>query len=124
MGIFDLFRKKEIPIDFSDQNVSELTKKSDFLGNILIENGFGFYVDHLSRIRLSADNKNEKEFRKLVVSPELFGGSGGLCDINIENATKNRQFNRQFSEYIDILTRMGINNKRMFYIQKNMSNLK
>jgi len=59
MGIFD-FLKKKIPIDFSDENVSELTLKSDSLEQTLIDNGLGFYVDHLSKIRLSADKKTSR----------------------------------------------------------------
>ena len=63
MGIFDFLKKKKIPIDFSDENVSELTQKSDLLGQTLIDNGHGLYVDYLSQIRLSADHKNEVEFK-------------------------------------------------------------
>ncbi len=124
MGIFDFFRKKEIPIDFSDENVSELTKQSDSLGQILIENGMGFYVDYLSQIRIAADKKNEEDFRKLVISRELFGGSGALWEIHIENQTEYRKFNKQFSEYIDLLTRMGIRNGRVQQIHKTMPKLK
>ena len=68
MGIFDFLKKKKIPIDFSDKNVSELTLKFDLLGQTLIDNELGFYVDYLSEIRLAAENKNESEFKKLVVS--------------------------------------------------------
>ena len=85
MGIFDFLKKKKTPINFSDKNVSELILKSDLLGQTLIDNGLGFYTDYLSKIRLAAENKNESEFKKLVVSPELFGGSGALWEIHIEN---------------------------------------
>lgn len=122
MGIFD-FWKKRTPIDFSEQNVSELTRKSDILGQILIDNGLGFYVDHLSQIRLSADNKSEPEFRKLVVSRELFGGSGALWEIHIENPTEYKKFNKHFTEYIDLLKRMGIKNGRVNQIRKTMPKL-
>jgi len=123
MGIFD-FLKKKIPIDFSDENVSELTLKSDLLGQTLIDNGLGFYIDHLSQIRLSADKKNESEFRKLVISRELFGGAGALWEIHIENPTEYKKFNKQFCEYLDLLTRMGIRNGRVKQIRKTMQKLK
>lgn len=123
MGIFDFLKTKKISIDFSDENVSELTLKSDLLGQTLIDNGFGFYVDHLSQIRLSADKKNESEFRKLVISRELFGGAGALWEIYIENPTEYKKFNKQFSEYVDLLTRMGIKNGRVKQIRKTMKKL-
>ena len=123
MGIFDFLKKKKIPIDFSDENVSELTQKSDLLGQTLIDNGHGFYVDYLSQIRLSADHKNEVEFKKLVISNELFGGAGALWEIHIENQTEYKKFNRQFTEYVDLLNRMGIKNGRVSQIRKTMLKL-
>tara|TARA_R110001632_G_scaffold195841_4_gene317516 strand:- start:2109 stop:2486 length:378 start_codon:yes stop_codon:yes gene_type:complete len=122
MGIFDFLIKK-IPIDFSDLNVSELTQISDLLGQTLIENGLGFYVDHLSLIRLAAENKNETEFKKLFVSREMFGGAGALWEINIDNSTEYQKFNKQFSEYIDLIIQMGISNGRVRQIQKTMLKL-
>jgi len=123
MGIFDFLKKKKIPIDFSEKNIAELTRKSDLLGQTLIENGMGFYVDYLSQIRLAADNKNESEFKKLVISRELFGGSGALWEIHIENPTEYSKFNKLFSEYIDLITQMGIRNGRVRQIQKTMPRL-
>tara|TARA_R110002096_G_C14331799_1_gene701355 strand:+ start:71 stop:445 length:375 start_codon:yes stop_codon:yes gene_type:complete len=123
MGIFDFLKTKKTPIDFSDENVSELTLKSDLLGQTLIDNGLGFYVDHLSKIQLSADKKNESEFREFVISRELFGGAGALWEIYIENPTEYKKFNKQFSEYVDLLTRMGINNGRVKQIRKTMQKM-
>ena len=122
MGIFD-FLKKKIPIDFSDENVSELTLKSDLLGQTLIDNGLGIYVDHLSQIRLSADKKNESEFRKLVISRELFGGAGALWEIHIENPTEYRKFNKQFCEYLDLISKMGIKHRALKQTRKLMPKL-
>ena len=84
MGILDFLKKKTI-INFSDENISELTLKSDLLGQTLIENGMGFYVDYLSQIRLSADNKNDKEFRKLVLKSGLFVFCTSKCFILSQN---------------------------------------
>ena len=124
MRIFDFFRKKETPIAFSEENISELTRNSDSLGQTLIENGLGFYVDHLSQIRLAADKKNEEEFKKLVISRDLFGGSEALWEIHIENPNEYEKFNRQFTKYIDLLTRMGIRKGRVRQIQRTMPKLK
>jgi hypothetical protein len=123
MGIFNFFKKKKIPINFSEKNIAELNQKSDLLGQTLIENEMGFYVDYLSQIRLAAYNKNESEFKKLVISRELFGGSGALWEIHIENLTEYRKFNKQFSEYINLITEMGIRNGRVRQIQKTMPKL-
>jgi hypothetical protein len=123
MGIFDFWKKNKTPIDFSEKNIAELTKQSDLLGQTLIENGMEFYVGYLSQIKLAANNKNESEFRKLVISRELFGGSGALWEIYIENQTEYHKFNKQFCEYIDLITRMGIRNARVKQIQKIMPKL-
>jgi len=123
MGIFDFLKKKKIPIDFSDKNVSELTQKSDLLGQTLIDNGLGFYVDYLSKIRLAAEDKNELEFRKLVISRELFGGSGALWEIHIENPIEYSKFNKQFCEYLDLISRMGIKHRALKQIRKLMPKL-
>ncbi|WP_298894359.1 hypothetical protein [uncultured Psychroserpens sp.] len=93
------------------------------LGQTLIDNGHGFYVDYLSQIRLSADNKNEIEFKKLVISNELFGSAGALWEIHIENPSEHKKFNKQFTEYVDLLTRMGIKNGRVRQIRKTMLKL-
>ncbi|MFV9552583.1 hypothetical protein [Algibacter sp. PT7-4] len=123
MGIFDFLKKKKTPIDFSDKNVSKLTLKSDLLGQTLIDNGLGFYVDYLSKIRLAAENKNESEFRKLVVSRELFGGSGALWEIHIENQTEYRKFNTQFCDYLDLISEMGIKHRALKKTRKLMPKL-
>ncbi|MBR9831441.1 hypothetical protein GYB57_04780 [bacterium] len=123
MGIFDFLTKKKVPIDFSDENVSELTRKSDLLGQTLIDNGLGFYVDYLSAIRLAAENKNETEFKKLVISRELFGGSGALWEIHIENPTEYRKFNNQFCEYLDLISEMGIKHRALKQTRKLMPKL-
>lgn len=113
MGLFDLFKRTEKPIDFSDENVAALTKLSDQLGDTLIKSGFGFGVDHLSQIRLAADRHDNEEFKKLVISRELFGGSGAIWEIWIEDKQLQSQFNRQFCDYIDLLKTMGIRNGRV-----------
>jgi hypothetical protein len=123
MGIFDFWKKKKIPIDFSEQNISELTQKSDLLGQTLINNGLGFYVDYLSKIRLAADNKNESEFKELVISRELFGGAGALWEIHIENQTEYKKFNKQFCEYLDLISRMGIKHRALKQTRKLMPKL-
>jgi hypothetical protein len=122
MGLFDFLTKKK-PIDFSELNVSELTLKSDLLGQTLIDNGLGFYVDYLSEIRLAAENKNESEFRKLVISRELFGGAGALWEIHIENQTEYRKFNSQFCDYLDLISEMGIKHRALRQTRKLMPKL-
>ena len=113
MGLFDLFKRPEKTIDFSDENVAALTKLSDQLGDTLIKSGFGFGADHLSQITLAADRHDNEEFKKLVISRELFGGSGAIWEIWIEDKQLQNQFNRQFCDYIDLLKKMGIRNGRV-----------
>jgi len=59
----------------------------------------------------------------LVISRELFGGAGALWEIYIEKPTEYKKFNNQFTEYVDLLTRMGIKNGRVKQIRKTMPKL-
>ena len=73
MGFIDLFKKNESIIDFSDENVTQLTKLLDDIGDTLIKSGHGFYVDQLAQIRLAAERQDKDKFRLLVVSREQIG---------------------------------------------------
>lgn len=124
MGLLNFWINKKIQINFSDDNISELIKKTDLLCQTLINNGYGFYVDYLTQIRMSAENKNESKFRELVISRELFGGSGALWEIDIQDSTEYQKFNIQFRDYINLITLMGIKNGRIKQIQKIMPKLR
>jgi len=62
-------------------------------------------------------------FKKLVISRELFGGAGALWEFQIENPTGYKKFNNQFSEYIDLLIRMAIRNASVKQLRKRMPKL-
>lgn len=108
---------------FGEKNINDLRKQTDLLSQILNKNGMEFRADYLYLIILAAENRNELEFKKLVISRDLFGGSGALWEINIESQTEYINFNKQFCKYIDLITRMGIRNKRVKQIQKIMPKL-
>lgn len=118
MGIFDFIRKQDSVIDFSNEKVELLSTLTDKLGDTLIKSGFGFYVDYLSEIRLSAAQGDEGKFKKLVVSPELFGGSGALWEIWIEDPDLRKKFGRDFCKLVDHLKEMGIKNVRVDQVRK------
>lgn len=96
---------------------------SDLICEILIKNQMVFYADYLSLINLSAKKKDEAEFKNLIISRNLFGGSGALWEIYIENKDEYNRFNKLFCEYIDVITQMGIKNKRIMQIRKTMHKL-
>ncbi|PKP18637.1 MAG: hypothetical protein CVU07_01535 [Bacteroidetes bacterium HGW-Bacteroidetes-23] len=110
-------------INFSDENISEFRQKSNTLEEILLKNGLGLYVDYLSKIRIAAENKNELEFKEIVISRELFGGSGALWEIHIENPIEYQNFNKHFSEYVKFFIQMGIRNGRVKQIQETINKL-
>ena len=114
--------KSEKQIDFSNANVEAFSELSDKLGDTLIKAGFGLYVDYLSQIRLAADKHDEETFKKSVISSELFGGSGALWEIWIEEKQYKAQFNKLFADYIDLLKQMGIRNKRMNQVRRFLKN--
>jgi hypothetical protein len=121
--MLDWLKRKKVPIDFSEKNLTDLTILSDQLGQTLIDNGLGDFVDQLSRIRLAADAKNEVDFKDLIISRELFGGSGALWEIHIEDKPQYKTFNKQFCEYLDLVTRMGIRNRTVEKTRKLMPRL-
>ena len=123
MGIFNFWKKEEIQINFSEKNITRLMNLSDLICEILIKNQMVFYADYLSLINLSAKKKDEAEFKNLIISRNLFGGSGALWEIYIENKDEYNRFNKLFCEYIDVITQMGIKNKRIMQIRKTMHKL-
>jgi hypothetical protein len=124
MGIIDFFRKErktnfsESNIDFSDDNVDKLITSIDALGDTLIKVHIGNYVDYLSQIRLATENHDSETFKKLIISRELFGGTGALWEIWIENQKSRELFNKQFCRFVDILKEMGIKNTRVNQVRK------
>jgi hypothetical protein len=102
MGFFDFISKKESAIDFSDEKVELLSTLTDQLGDTLIKSGFGFYADRLFEIRLSAIQRDKEKFKEFVVSPELFGGAGALCEIWIEDPDLRKKFEREFCGLLTI----------------------
>lgn len=113
MGLSNFLNRQEKHIDFSELNVQLLTTLSDEMGETLIKAGFGFWVDYLSQIRLAADTQNEEEFKRLIISNELFGGAGAIWEIWIEDGQLRAEFNKQFCDYVDLLKTMGIKNERI-----------
>jgi len=119
MGLFNIFKKPERPLDFSDDYVKRLATFTDTLGDTLVKAGYGFYVDHLSQIRLAAERHDDEEFKKYVISRELFGGSGAMWEIWIEDKDLRIKFENLFCQFVDLLKEMGIRNGRVNQIRKD-----
>jgi hypothetical protein len=120
MGLLSFFKTREQRIDFSDENVEKLSKSTDELGDTLIKAGFGSMVDHLTQIRLAAARHDTTAFKKLVISPELFEGSGAMWEIWINDKQLQADFNEQFCAFIDLLKSMGIKNGRINQVRKGI----
>jgi hypothetical protein len=115
---FFFFKKKQPTLDFSDENVSKLSNITDALSDTLIKIGFGHMVDHLSQIRIAAERHNTDIFSKHVVSNELFGGTGSMWEIWIEDKMLRDKFEKHFCEFVDLIKKMGIRNKRIDQLRK------
>jgi hypothetical protein len=121
MGLFNIFKRTVEPIDFSDSNLVKLTKLMDELGDTLIKSGFGFYVEHLSQIRLAAEQHNLEKFKEKVINRGVFGGAGVMWEIWIKDNLLRENFNNQFCEFVDQLKKMGIKNKRVNQVRKGFT---
>ncbi len=118
MGLFNFLGISDKPIDFSEDNVENLTKIIDDLGDTLIKASFGFYVDHLSQIRLASERHDSVYLKKLVICAELFGGSGAMWEIWIKDDELRREFNIYFCQFVDILKKMGIKDGRIDQVRR------
>lgn len=112
MGLSNLFKKKQL-IDFCDKHVEKLSAVIDSLAKTLREAGLSFYIDQLCQIKSAAIKQDEETFKKLVISRELFGGSGALLEIYIDDSELPEVFHHQFSDFIIQLQAMGIKNPRI-----------
>ena len=120
MGLFSFLKNYEQKIDFSDENVERLNTSTDELGDTLIKAGFGSMVDHLSQIRLAANRHDTNTFKTLVKSRELFGAAGAMWEISINDKQLQTKFKKQFCDFVDLLKTMGINNRRINQVRKDM----
>ncbi len=118
MNIFNFWKKKKLLIDFSDENISNLKKQTSLLKQVLIENDIEYYSNHLNNILLAAEHESEAKFKELVISRELFGGSGALWEIHIKNSIEYNKFNNIFINYIDLIIKMGIKHNRITQTKK------
>jgi hypothetical protein len=105
-------------MNFSSENTERLTKVTDDLGETLIKSGFGFYVDQLSQIRLAAERHDIEEFKNQIINRGLFGGTGAMWEIWIENKQLRRAFQRQFRQFMDLIKEMGITNERVNQVRE------
>lgn len=123
MGLFNFFKNSVKAIDFSYGNVQALSTLTDELSNTLAKEGYVSAVDHLAKIRKAAHQYNADEFRSLVISAELFGGSGAIWEIEFEDDDLQDKFNIQFYDYVELLIAMGIENRRVKQVRRKFKNI-
>jgi len=113
--MINLFKKRKQleHLDFSEENIEKFIIISDLIGDTLIKSGYGYLVDYLSQIRLRAEERDSNGFKKLVISNELFGGAGSLCDIWIEEKELRQKFEKEFADYLDLLMVIGLDDIRI-----------
>ena len=119
MLLFNFFKKSNRLIDLSNDKVEKLIKLADDLGDTLIEAGFGFYVPHLSQIRLAAERHDTETFKRQVISRELFDGAGAMWEIWIQDNQLRAKFEKRFCDFVDLLKEMGIRNGRINQVRKS-----
>lgn len=119
-GVTTIFKRSTVVIKFSDDDVVKIAELMDTIGDILIKTGHGYMLDHLSKIRLAAENRNSHLFKKYVLSNELFGGAGSLRDVYINDKESKITFAKLFIEFIDLTKALGISNPQ---IDKTRSDL-
>lgn len=112
---------QEYNINFLEEDVRKLSNLIEELNNILINTGFGTFIDTLNQIRLAAENKDETNFVKNIINNTLFGGAGALWEIYIENVKIRKEFVEKFCVLIDHFKKMGIEDNRIDQVRQTLS---
>lgn len=107
-------------IDFSELNIKLLDDLTEKLKTILVQNSFWIYTDLLEKIKIAAQSKNEDDFITFLTDNALFGGSGALWEIYIDDKNERLGFNKIFCQYIDHIKSMGIKNERIAQVRKTL----
>ena len=117
---FNLFRPNQT-LDFSDSNFEQLSKSiSNLQETLATAHFFDPYVPYLDQVLNTARIKDSETFKKLVVSNELFGGSGALWEIYINDSSLDKRFKTYFTAFIESIEKIGINNKRIRQVKSGM----
>jgi len=110
--------KRDQPLNFSGPQIQSLGEIIDSLATTLRDAGLSFYINQLHQIKSAAANEDEETFKKLVISHELFGGSGALWEVYISDAELQNIFYHQFRHFVIQLQVMGIRNQRINQTKK------
>ena len=116
MNIFTRNKK----LNFSEKNINSLTKSVTELKNILTEIGTSVGQQDLSNVLASAMKKDSELFRKYVLTNELFGGAGALCDLYCGNDKLQSEFQNLFIKFCEDLNNIGIKNQRINQVIKGL----
>ena len=87
---------------------------------ILRETGYENRIPYLEDILQTINDQHIENFKSLVINNELFGGSGALWEIYIENPKLSRRYKKLFFQFIREIERMGIKNPRITQIKEVM----
>jgi len=111
---------KKSNIEFSEVKIERLQNSIYSLQQTLSNTDSLYYIDYLIEILNSLQQRNSTNFEKLVISNELFGGSGALWELYFSDSKQNKTFKSQFCQFIDCLEDLGINNPRIKQVKEGL----
>ncbi len=107
-------------LDFSKTKMERLYEATNRLQEICIKMNYSVYVDRLNKVIDAGNKKNTKEFKKLVISVDFFGGAGALWEFESPDKNLQSQFETSFCNWVDCLIEIGINNGRVLQVRRGM----
>ncbi len=119
--MFNLFKRKRPDLDFSSKNLARLEDSIKKLKTILSEAGYGYYHNRLNNIFAVAIEKDQENFKNRILVNDLFGGSGAMWEIGIEDEELQNQFDSYFIEFIDTIKSIGVKNGRINQVRNYLN---
>lgn len=117
---FSFFNQK---LDFTQSKIESALTALNNVRNILesctydgIDN-FKDRIPYLEEIKTAINFQDSDLLKKLVINPELIGGSGALWEINIHEENYRQEFDKQFPNFLDALIKIGIKNGRLTQVR-------
>ncbi len=112
---------KKYHLRFSEESTARLKEAIIELQKSLATQHTTYYHDYLNKILNSAQQKNTHNFQSLVLSNELFGGSGALWEIFFDDPIQDKKFNQKILKFIDSLEELGIDDVRVQQVKEGLN---
>jgi len=111
---------KKYDIDFSDENIDDLSKACDSLCEFFSENEEWDSMVYIDEIKKAALDYDFNRFRNAAGHHALVGGMNSLNDIGFEKAEKENEFKKRYKTLIEKIIQIGFKHPNLVKIHKRL----